>query len=176
MKAVIRKTVLGVLFALAAAPAFAEDAPQPCTKDGAPVSAEYLQAAREIMITTKAGDRMTMLIDAMLPQILEMVRKADDTISPEALEEVRAALRDELLKSIPGLLDMQACLYVHHFSQDDLEAMLAFYHSPTGVRVLAETPGIMQESMSLGQAWGARAGQAAMQHIIEKYRKGELKT
>ncbi|MBS0473065.1 MAG: DUF2059 domain-containing protein [Proteobacteria bacterium] len=160
----------------AAVPACAEDAPPPCTRDGAPVSADYLQAARDIMITTKASDRMTMLVDALLPQLMEMVRNSDNTVSPEVLDEMRAALREEIVKSIPGLLDMQACLYVHHFTKDDLEAMLAFYRSPIGVKVLAEMPGIMQEGMGLGQAWGQRAGMAAMQHVLEKYRKGELKT
>jgi hypothetical protein len=49
-------------------------------------------------------------------------------------------------------------IYSRHFSTDDVKQLLAFYHTPTGQRMLAETPKIGRESMLAGQAFGAQLG------------------
>lgn len=44
-----------------------------------------------------------------------------------------------------------AQIYVDVFTQEELEAVLAFYRSPTGQKMLAKMPELMQRSMAVGQ-------------------------
>ena len=49
-------------------------------------------------------------------------------------------------------------VYSRHFSTDDVRQLLAFYRTPVGQKLLAETPAITRESIMAGQAWGAQLG------------------
>ena len=170
-------TVLAFAAALlAASPAFADDAapadPVPvCTKDGAPVSADYLQLAQDILVTTKSAERMNTMLDATLPTMLELIRKAVPDMTDETMAAFKVALHDEMQRSIPGLISVEACVYTQHFSMDELQQLTRFYKEPLGQKMLTEMPAIMSESMALGRAWGERAGRTAMQRVIAKFRK-----
>lgn len=159
-------------------PALAEDAaPAPvCIKNGAPVSQADQQAARDILIATKATDRVMMVIDAMMPTMLDLVQKASPGLTDEAVAAYKAALRDEFIKSIPELVDVEACIYTQHFTADELNQLSLFYKSPLGQKLLAENNPIVQESMAVGRAWGERAGRAAVEHVIAKFKKDGGKT
>jgi hypothetical protein len=163
---------------LCATPALADDAPSlpACTKDGAPVADDYLQLARDIMTATKTSDRMTMELDTLLPPILDLIRKASPELPDNVMADLRVSLRDEMLKALPDLLTMEACVYVEHFSKDELGGLLAFYQSPLGRKLLTESPAIFKENVAMGQVWGERAGRAAMEHVLAKYRKDGTKT
>ena len=146
----------------------------PCVKDGAQVPDDYLQLAYDVMTVSKATDRVTLMLDATIPAIMPLVHKALPDISDTAFAELQASVRDEMMKSLPSLLSAEACLYVRHFSRDDISALVAFYKSPLGQKLITENPAIIKEALPLGKAWGEQAGRAALEHVIARYRnKGE---
>jgi hypothetical protein len=177
----MRLALVALLAALAfASPAFsadddaAKDAPPACMKDGAPVPDDYMQLGRDMMVVTKANDRMTQILDAMLPSVIEMARKTQPDISNEDLTTFMAMVREEMVKALPRLVDANACLYIEHFSREELAGIVAWYRSPLGQKVIAENPAIVKEALPLGRAWGEQAGRAAIQREIARYRsKGE---
>ena len=59
-------------------------------------------------------------------------------------------------------------LYDKYYTLDDLKAINAFYASPTGQKVLTSLPQIMQESMKIGQEWGAKIGAQAEEEIKQE--------
>jgi len=66
----------------------------------------------------------------------------------------------ELLASIDvnELMDMIVPIYDRHFSEEDVDGMLAFYRSPIGQRVTKALPEITAESQEAGKEWGQRLG------------------
>jgi uncharacterized protein len=151
-------------------------APPPCLKDGAQVPDDYLQLARDAMTASKATDRVTLMLDAMIPAIMPLVRKALPDISDAAFAELQAAAREEMMKSLPALLSAEACLYTQHFSRDELSQLADWYKSPLGLKMVAESPAIMKESLPIGRAWGEQAGRAAVERVIARYRNKGDKT
>jgi hypothetical protein len=52
-----------------------------------------------------------------------------------------------------------------------MRQMMTFYRSPVGQKVLEKMPVVMQESMSVGQAFGQRVGVELRTRMIEELRK-----
>ena len=52
-------------------------------------------------------------------------------------------------------------VYDKHYSLEDLKIVNAFYESPTGQRVLATMPQVMQECTVIGREWGEKIGKQA---------------
>jgi hypothetical protein len=61
-------------------------------------------------------------------------------------------------------------LYDKYYTLEDLKAVNAFYETPSGQKILKTMPQLLQESMKLGQEWGARIGQKAILEIEQKQR------
>src|SRR5262249_28877129 len=84
---------------------------------------------------------------------------------PKVADEEMARLdqfTSEIMKDMPieGLLDDMVPVYQKHLSKADVDAMGAFYSSPTGQKLLKEMPSMTAESMQA-------AGQS-MQNLMDK--------
>lgn len=102
--------------------------------------------------------RSQQLIDSMLPQLEASQQQmfeqltAGRTVSADqqaSMERIRtrsnAAMRQVL--AWDNLEPIYRDLYRETFSAEDIDAMLAFYESPTGQRVLDKMPLLMEKSM-----------------------------
>ncbi|MEM7455342.1 MAG: DUF2059 domain-containing protein [Planctomycetota bacterium] len=65
------------------------------------------------------------------------------------------------------MVELVIPMYEKHFTKEDIMAMTEFYLSPIGQKMLAAQPLIMQESMAIGQQWGANIAQRAAQKMRE---------
>jgi hypothetical protein len=59
---------------------------------------------------------------------------------------------------VDDLEDLVVPIYDRHFTLGEVNQLIAFYSTPTGKKVIAEMPGVMQESMAAGQKWGEALG------------------
>jgi uncharacterized protein len=59
-------------------------------------------------------------------------------------------------------------IYDKHFEADELEALLAFYESPAGRKLLAKMPAVMQESVGVGNTWGQQKAMELLQRLTER--------
>jgi uncharacterized protein len=105
---------------------------------------------REILDVTRAADQVTTAIETSVP----MQRAANPRVPPVFWDRFLAETRARRGEFVDSLIP----LYSRSFDLADLKAMLELYQSPFGQRLLRIQPRIMQESMLLGQRWGARVG------------------
>ena len=77
--------------------------------------------------------------------------------TPEQLAKVDK-LFDNLFSSMPidEMMDAIVPIYQKHLTKADLAAMMAFYSSPVGQKVLKELPAILAESMQAGGEIGRK--------------------
>lgn len=66
---------------------------------------------------------------------------------------------------IDEMVDAMVPIYQKHLSHEDIEAILAFYSSPVGQKLLREQPAMMQEGMKVGGEIGRRRLDAMMQQM-----------
>ncbi|MEZ5598767.1 MAG: DUF2059 domain-containing protein [Pseudomonadales bacterium] len=138
----IRFMVVVLALACAAIPAHAEE-----------LTAEKRANIERLLELTGAlalGDQMAAAITnsmaaSMKQNATEDRQRAVDIVA----EETRLLVSENLGSLVAPITD----LYHRHFSGDDIQGLIAFYESELGRRTLGEMPGLMQESMQLGQQW-----------------------
>lgn len=131
-----RQAVL--LAALACCPAYAAE-PAPV----AGVPDETTREVRELLRLTGSEDlgRQVML------RMLEIQKDGKSARQREVLDRFATKL------DIGELQDKLVRLYAEHFTADEIRALNAFFRSPAGRKYVGEMPAMLQQAMSIGEAW-----------------------
>jgi hypothetical protein len=98
-------------------------------------------------------EQLKKTVEAMLQPMHQMFHdqfEKDKDKLPADFEERMTKQMDDMIKNMPMDEMIQAMIpaYQKHFTKGDINAMLAFYSSPTGQKLLREMPAITAESMS----------------------------
>jgi len=127
--------------------------------DDTPPTKEDVQRYFEVM---HVHDMMLQMIDAMAKPMHQMVHDQymkDKDKLPDDFEEQMNKMMDGMFKDMPWDEIIQAMVpaYQKHLTKGDLDAIVAFYSSPTGQKILRETPAMMADGMQ------------SMMPILQKY-------
>ena len=121
------------------------------TTNDTPATKEDVQKYLDAM---HMHDMMKQMVAAMSGPMHKMVHeqfiKNRDKL-PADFETHMNTMMDDMLQGFPWDQYIEATMpvYQKHFTKGDLEALTAFYSSPTGQKVLRETPALMAESMEI---------------------------
>jgi hypothetical protein len=141
VKRLLIAATLCLTFSLAA---FAQE------NDQTPASRTDVQTYFE---TVGSHEQLKKTVEAMLQPMHQMFHdqfEKDKDKLPADFEERMTKQMDDMIKNMPMDEMIQAMIpaYQKHFTKGDINAMLAFYSSPTGQKLLREMPAITAESMS----------------------------
>jgi uncharacterized protein len=145
------RTALALVFVLLSA-AFAQQ-PAPSPGD-TPAAKEDIQHLFEVM---QIHQQMGQVMDAMMKQqsnmIHETLKKRYPQTSADKIAQADRLIADTM-KDMPmdAMLDDMIPIYQRHFSKTDIDAMSAFYASPTGRKMMQEMPALTSESMQASYA------------------------
>ena len=161
MKRVVLVLTLCSLFSLAG---YAQQSPadQPATKEDVQ---RYLDAmhTRELMRST---------MDAMAKQMRQMTH--DQVVKqpnlPPDFETRMNKMTDGMFKDMPvdELLDAMIPVYQKHLTKGDIDALAAFYSTPTGQKIVKEMPALVAESMQAAQGITQKMIASAMQRVQDE--------
>jgi uncharacterized protein len=104
--------------------------------------------------------------EKLMNQMLTQMIAAMKAQSPGVPDEFWAKFQQKM--DMRELIDKLIPVYDKYYTIADLKAINAFYESPTGQKVLVSLPQIMQESMKIGQEWGAKVGAEAETEIKQE--------
>ena len=166
---------LGVILSVASV-AFAQQSASPTTD--APAAKEDIQHLFEVM---QIHQQMRQVMDAMLNQQSTMMHETLKRRYPQtSAEKIARADRmiEEATKDLPldAMLDDMIPIYQKHFSKADIDAMRAFYASPTGQKkMLQEMPALTTESMQASYARMQKQMDAMMQRAEQIMKEDQEK-
>jgi hypothetical protein len=66
------------------------------------------------------------------------------------------------------LMNMLIRVYDKYLTEEDLDALIAFYSTDTGQKIIKSLPEIMKESMNVGAEWGREVGAKLMEQLKAK--------
>lgn len=121
-----------------------------------PLAPEKKAAIEQLMEVTGAAAMRTQFADGFVQQAQAMFAATNPNQPPRALaivaQEARAVL-DARLGGERGLLAAVYPVYDRHFTLEELNAMVAFYRTPTGQKALKVMPQVTMGAMQAGQQW-----------------------
>jgi uncharacterized protein len=115
----------------------------------APATKEEIQKYLQVM---HSRDMMTKMVDAMSKPMHEMMHeqylKGKDRL-PADFEARMNKMMDDMMKSFPWdeMLEAMVPVYQKHLTKGDVDALVAFYSTPTGQKLIKEMPEITAEAM-----------------------------
>jgi uncharacterized protein len=121
------------------------------TASDTPATKEDIQKYLDVM---HSREMMAKVVEAMSKPMHQMLHeqylKDKDKLPPD-FEERMTKMTDDMLKSFPwdAMLDAMIPVYQKHLSKGDVSALIAFYSTPTGQKVLRDMPAVMQEAMEV---------------------------
>lgn len=126
---------------------------------------EKHQNIAKILEMTGTVQNAMSVLDQMLPQLMDLIRKANPEIPQQVLDALEKDGKDEFHKSVPELIEPIIAIYDANYSAEEIRQLLAFYQSPLGKKVIARTPQITQQSIAMGSAWGNHVGERVAERI-----------
>lgn len=89
----------------------------------------------------------------------------------ETRKDIPSEFWDEFRKEVSAedLVKLYAPIYSKYYSEADLDALLKFYESPVGKKMISTMPDLMKDSMEAGKEWGQKIGQKVVDKIIKEY-------
>lgn len=135
---------VGLLVLVALSTAFAQT-----DEANAPATREDIQKYLDV---THIRETMMQMGDAMSKPMHKMVHEQylkDKDKLPADFEDRMNRLMDGMFKDMPWneLLEAEIPVYQKHFTKGDVQALVVFYSSPTGQKMMRELPQIMSETM-----------------------------
>jgi len=131
---------------------------------------ETMAAAHELVVTMRSADQFK----ALLPIIMKNLKPAIVQGRPDVERDFDAtmpSLMDGLNARVNEIVDEITAIYARNFTPDELREITAFYRGPAGKKFLEKQPAIAQESMQIGQKFGAAVAADVTRRMSEELRK-----
>lgn len=125
-----------------------------------------------LMELTGAINMGKQVVSAMVPNMMRMIRGADPGKPEEFFALLEKTLRAEFTSGLDEIVPELVKIYDRHLSHDDLKALIAFYSTPVGGKVIRVMPRIMSESMAFGRQWGQDIGQRGYDKARREFEAG----
>jgi len=143
----MKTKILALAFCLCFPAAFAQVTAPPVAET--PASKQQIEKLFEIMdIRQQTLTMMASMQQQMQAMTAETIRTRYPQITPSQMVRLNQ-ISDDMLKDFPvdGMLSDMIPIYQKHLSQADIDAMIAFYSSPTGKKLMQQLPQITEEAM-----------------------------
>jgi hypothetical protein len=115
----------------------------------APATKEDVERYLSAMHTHEMMNQMMAAMAKPMHQMVHDEYIKDKDKLPADYEERTNKMTDDMVKDIPWdeMIQAMVPVYQKHLTKGDIDALVAFYSSPTGQKMLREMPAIVGESM-----------------------------
>jgi hypothetical protein len=133
-------------------------------------SAAAMATAKELIASTAATTVFTPLIAGVVEQAKLLYLQQNPGLSKD-LNEIANKMRADLAPRFAELSDEMARLYATRFTDQELKAILVFYQSPAGKKLLAEQPAVVDDSMKFAQDWANKLSDKVIANMRDELKK-----
>ncbi len=140
-----------------------------------PVMAESakLQHVRKLMRLQDTAGSIQRVFEAAVNSQIDSLQKMRPDLPAQLWTDFRADISREL--DLSELMEKLIPIYDRHFTDAEVEQLIAFYETPVGRKLTSEMPQIQQEAMAVSKDW-AEAKSAKLEKLIgERLEKAGVK-
>jgi hypothetical protein len=133
-------------------------------------SVAAVATAKELIAATRATTVFDPLIAGVVEQAKLLFLQQNPALAND-LNEIANKMRTDLTPRFSELNDEMAKLYATHFTEQELKAILVFYKSPVGQKLLLEQPTVVDASMRYAQDWANKLSDQVIAQMREELKK-----
>jgi len=140
-----------------------------------PASKEQILKLFDVMdIRKQSRLMMASMEQQMRTTNVEAMKARYPRITPQQLDRVNK-ISEESMKDFPvdAMLDDMIPIYQKHLTTTDVDAMITFYSSPTGKKLMQQMPQITREAMQASNARVQKHIQAVLQHVDDMMKEDQ---
>jgi hypothetical protein len=133
-------------------------------------SPSAIAAARELLVL-KGGD---LPFNPVVYNVVERVKSVFLPTNPnlsKEINEVGEKLKKEFEPKRVELLNDIARMYAEQFSEQELKALITFYKSPLGRKMVTDEPKIINQSLRYVENWGNELSDEVLSKFREEMKK-----
>ena len=139
-------------------------------------TAKRVELGAKLIDLAGTKDRMAQMLDQIMPGLIKLVQQANPGKEKEVSEVMTQYIVPKMKQNLPEALREGAVVYANHFSEDELNQLIAFYQSPIGRKLVQEQPAIAQEMGRFGAAWAQKTALEAIREYADEFKKRGLDT
>jgi hypothetical protein len=169
----LKKSVLAlVVLALLSACCSAQSATNGCTAE------EARQLMKALRAEQMATQMMGMVYKSVTDGFIQSFSKSAEITDPRVVNLLNTYM-DKMGKemmsviSVSEMMEGMVPIYQKHFSSEDVKAIIAFYESPAGKKMMDSSSAMMQEGGAVGETYMKRK-QPELERLMSSYSE-ELK-
>ena len=129
-----------------------------------------LATAKELVAATGATALFNPLIAGVVEQAKLVFLQQDPGLAKD-LNDIASQMRTNLAPRFGELSNEVATLYATNFTDDELKAILAFYQSPVGKKLLDRQPQVIDSSMKFAQNWANKLSDEVIAKMRDELKK-----
>jgi hypothetical protein len=133
-------------------------------------SAAGMATAKELVAITGTTALFNPLIAGVVEQAKLLYLQQNPGLAKD-LNEIAEKMREDLKPRFSELTDDVAKEYATNFTEPELKAILTFYQSPAGKKLLDRQPKIVDASMSFAQDWANKLSDEVVPKMREELKK-----
>jgi hypothetical protein len=136
-------------------------------------SAAAMVTAKQLIAATAATTVFTPLIAGVVEQAKLLYLQQNPGLAKD-LNEIAEKMRADLAPRFAELSDEMAKLYATRFTDQELKAILVFYQSPVGKKLLDQQPNVVDDSMKFAQDWANKLSDQVIAQMRDELKKRGL--
>ena len=133
-------------------------------------SAAAMATARQLIAATGATTVFNPLIAGVVEQAKLLYLQQNPALAKD-LNEIADKMRTDLAPRFAELSEEMARLYATHFTDQELKAILVFYQSQAGKKLLDQQPTVVDDSMKFAQEWANKLSDQVIGTMREELKK-----
>jgi hypothetical protein len=126
--------------------------------------------AKEIVRVTDSTMLFNPLIAGVVEQAKNLLLQQNPNLASD-LNAIAAKLRSDLAPRQVELSNEVARLYAIRFTEQELKEILTFYTAPTGKKMLAEQPQVVDASLKFAQDWANKLSDEVVAKMRDELKK-----
>jgi len=116
------------------------------------------QKVRRLLTLIKAEAMAGQMLDVMMGSMQENLGDGSDEFWKSFKSQVK----------VDELVEMLVPVYADNLDESDIDGLIEFYGSPVGQKFVSKQGIIIQQSMAVGEKWGAQVAERAIQQLEKK--------
>jgi hypothetical protein len=110
---------------------------------------------------------MQRAFEKSLGQSIAGIRKQKPNIPDKVWDAAIEDARQVFVGALPELEESIVAIYGANYTEDEIKQLLAFYRSPIGRKVIAQSPLIEAQAEAVGKVWG----ETLLPRVLERIRQ-----